>query len=141
MRTHDHLAFSLNTAPPPPTPRPTYTNKQANTPYISLLACAQAAKVARDALVASALDHGSDPEAFRKDLINIARTTLSSKILTTSKQFFSDLAVNAVMRLKGKNNLEGIQIIKILGGALTDSYLDEVRAIVPLARMPFVHTS
>jgi chaperonin GroEL (HSP60 family) len=97
--------------------------------------------VARDALVASALDHGSDPEAFRKDLINIARTTRSSKILTTSKQFFSDLAVNAVMRLKGKNNLEGIQIIKILGGALTDSYLDEVRAIVPLARMPFVHTS
>lgn len=85
----------------------------------------QAAKVARTALESSALDHGTDPAAFRKDLINIAKTTLSSKILTTSKQFFAELAVNAVTRLKGKNNLEGIQIIKSLGGALSDSYLDE----------------
>jgi T-complex protein 1 subunit beta len=61
-----------------------------------------AAQCARQALEASALDHGSDEVAFRKDLINIARTTLSSKILTTSKQFFAELAVNSVLRLKGK---------------------------------------
>lgn len=85
------------------------------------LACA----TARDALADYALDHGADSEAFRKDLINIARTTLSSKILTAEKQYFSELAVNAVLRLKSSNNLEAIQIIKILGGQLSDSYLDE----------------
>lgn len=81
--------------------------------------------MAREALEKSAKDHGKDKEAFRKDLINIARTTLSSKILTQKKQFFAELAVNAVMRLRGRNNLESIQIIKSLGGALSDSYLDE----------------
>jgi T-complex protein 1 subunit beta len=81
--------------------------------------------VARAALEASAIDHSSDPVAFRKDLINIARTTLSSKILTQRKQYFSELAVDAVLRLKSSNNLEAIQIIKIQGGTLSDSYLDE----------------
>jgi T-complex protein 1 subunit beta len=94
-------------------------------PQTAISGYRMAAQCARQALEASALDHGSDEVAFRKDLINIARTTLSSKILTTSKQFFAELAVNSVLRLKGKNNLEGIQIIKILGGALSDSYLDD----------------
>jgi len=84
-----------------------------------------AQECARKALAGAAIDHGSDMEAFRKDLINIARTTLSSKILTAEKQYFSELAVNAVLRLKSSNNLEAIQIIKILGGQLSDSYLDE----------------
>lgn len=84
-----------------------------------------ASECARKALADAAIDHGEDKEAFRNDLINIARTTLSSKILTTEKQYFSELAVNAVMRLKSANNLEAIQIIKILGGQLSDSYLDE----------------
>ena len=38
--------------------------------------------------------------AFRADLINIARTTLSSKILTAYKEKFAELAVDAVLRLK-----------------------------------------
>jgi hypothetical protein len=33
----------------------------------------------------------------------------------------SELAVNAVMRLKKSGNLQAIQIIKILGGRLKDS--------------------
>lgn len=37
---------------------------------------------------------------FREDLMNIARTTLSSKILTQYKDYFSKLAVDAVLRLK-----------------------------------------
>eukprot|EP00041_Stephanoeca_diplocostata_P008225 m.118864 g.118864 ORF g.118864 m.118864 type:complete len:530 (-) comp17228_c0_seq1:127-1716(-) len=94
-------------------------------PQTAISGYRMAVNCAREALKAAAKDHGSDEVAFRKDLTNIARTTLSSKILTHSKQFFSDLAVNAVMRLKGKNNLEAIQIIKIQGGALSDSYLDE----------------
>ena len=58
--------------------------------------------------------------------MNIARTTISSKILNQAKEHFSELAVNAVMRLKKSGNLEAIQIIKKLGGQLKDSYLDEV---------------
>merc|ERR1719507_2337155 len=63
-------------------------------------------------------------EAFREDLMNIARTTLSSKILAQHKDFFSKLAVDAVLRLKGSGNLDAIQIIKIQGGSLMDSFLD-----------------
>ena len=53
-----------------------------------------------------------------QDLLNIARTTLSSKILTHDKDHFAELAVDAVLRLKGSTNLEAIQIIKKPGGTL-----------------------
>jgi chaperonin GroEL (HSP60 family) len=39
-------------------------------------------------------------EKFRLDLMNIARTTLSSKILLQNKEHFAKLAVDAVMKLK-----------------------------------------
>lgn len=64
---------------------------------------------------------------LREDLINIARTTLSSKILTQSKEQFSKMAVDAVMCLKGRTNLEAIHIIKKAGATLKESYLAEVR--------------
>eukprot|EP00730_Choanoeca_flexa_P004532 TRINITY_DN11723_c0_g3_i3.p1 TRINITY_DN11723_c0_g3~~TRINITY_DN11723_c0_g3_i3.p1 ORF type:complete len:531 (+),score=178.08 TRINITY_DN11723_c0_g3_i3:113-1705(+) len=85
----------------------------------------KAVTVARQALADAAENNGDNAEAFRKDLINIARTTLSSKILTAAKEHFSELAVDAVLRIKGTGNLEAIQIIKKLGGQLRDSYLDE----------------
>ena len=50
--------------------------------------------------------------------MNIARTTLSSKILTHDKDHFAELAVDAVLRLKGSTNLESINIIKKPGGTL-----------------------
>ncbi len=37
---------------------------------------------------------------LKSDLMNIARTTLSSKILTHDKDHFAKLAVDAIMRLK-----------------------------------------
>jgi len=67
----------------------------------------------------------ANPEVFRKDLINIARTTLSSKVLSQDKDYFANLAVDAVLRLKGSTYLEHIQVIKKVGGRLIDSYLDE----------------
>jgi len=67
----------------------------------------------------------ADPAQFRQDLVNIARTTLSSKVLSQDKSYFSNLAVDAVLRLKGSTDLDHIQIIKKVGGKLTDSYLDE----------------
>ncbi|KAM9312644.1 T-complex protein 1 subunit beta [Gastrophryne carolinensis] len=85
----------------------------------------QATAVAREALEKAAVDHGNDDEKFRADLLNIARTTLSSKLLTHHKDHFSKLAVEAVLRLKGSGNLESIHLIKKLGGSLTESYLDE----------------
>ncbi|CAN3502797.1 T-complex protein 1 subunit beta [Diutina catenulata] len=85
----------------------------------------EARNVAVDALTKSAVDHSASPEAFRRDLLNIARTTLSSKILSQNKQQFSELAVDAILRLKGSTNLNNIQIIKKAGGQLSDSYLDE----------------
>jgi len=56
-----------------------------------------------------------------------AITSLSyrSKLLTYEKEKFAKLAVDAVLRLKGSNNLEHIQVIKKPGGSLSDSYLEE----------------
>ncbi|KAH7523443.1 hypothetical protein FEM48_Zijuj06G0011400 [Ziziphus jujuba var. spinosa] len=84
-----------------------------------------AAECARNALLQKVVDNGADSEKFKSDLMKIARTTLSSKILSQDKEHFAKLAVDAVMRLKGSTNLESIQIIKKPGGSLKDSFLDE----------------
>ncbi|KAJ3028467.1 UNVERIFIED_CONTAM: T-complex protein 1 subunit beta [Siphonaria sp. JEL0065] len=84
-----------------------------------------ASAAALKALEASAVDNGKDEALFRADLINIAKTTLSSKVLSQDKEYFANLAVDAVLRLKGSTSLEHIQIIKKIGGKLMDSYLDE----------------
>lgn len=68
--------------------------------------------------------HKVHDDEFRTDLLNIARTTLSSKLLTQQKEHFSNIAVDAVLRLKGKNDLQLIKIIKKPGGSLKDSYLE-----------------
>ncbi|ERN09244.1 T-complex protein 1 subunit beta isoform X2 [Amborella trichopoda] len=84
-----------------------------------------AAECARNALLQKVKNNIDDPEKFRSDLMKIAMTTLSSKILSQDKEHFAKLAVDAVMRLKGSTNLESIQIIKKAGGSLKDSFLDE----------------
>lgn len=81
-----------------------------------------AARIRLDEL---ALDNGKDEKAFREDLMKIARTTLSSKLLTHEKDLYAELAVDAVLRLKGKPNLDYIQVIKKPGGSLKDSFLSE----------------
>ena len=84
-----------------------------------------ARSAARAALEASAIDNSQNEEAFRDDLFRIARTTLSSKLVTYEKDYFANLAVDAVMRLRGSNNLDHIQLLKKPGGHLRDSYLEE----------------
>ena len=84
-----------------------------------------ARNVAIDALTKASVNNGANPELFRADLINIAKTTLSSKILSQDKELFSTLAVDAILRLKGSTDLNHIQIIKKAGGKLSDSFLDE----------------
>jgi len=94
-------------------------------PQLIIRGWRKALQVARDALQASSLDHSADPQAFRDDLFNIAKTTLSSKILAQDKDYFAKLTVDAVLRLKGSTDLSSIQIIKKVGGSLRDSYLEE----------------
>ena len=71
------------------------------------------------------MDNSEDEEKFKRDLKNIAMTTLSSKLLLQDRQHFADLAVEAVLRLKGSGNLDYIKIIKKSGGTLKDSFLAE----------------
>lgn len=82
-------------------------------------------QLARAALEKAAVDNSADEEKFKDDLLNIARTTLSSKLLNVEKDHFAKLAVDAVLRLKGSGNLEYIQVIKKPGESLADSYLEE----------------
>ncbi len=85
----------------------------------------QAVVIARTALENAAIDNSGNDEAFRTDLMNIARTTLSSKLLYVEKDHFAKLAVDAVLRLKGSGNLDYIQVIKKPGGSLSDSTLQD----------------
>jgi T-complex protein 1 subunit beta len=85
----------------------------------------EACEAAKAALERAASDNAGDEARFRQDLTNIAKTTLSSKILTNDKEHFAKLAVDAVLRLKGSGDLEMIQIIQKPGGSLKDSFLDE----------------
>jgi len=64
------------------------------------------------------MDNSADEAAFKKDLKNIAMTTLSSKLLLHDREQFANLAVDAVMRLKGSGNMDYIKLIKKAGGTL-----------------------
>jgi T-complex protein 1 subunit beta len=84
---------------------------------------------AKSALERSVIDQTSeaagDAEKKRQELVEIAQTTLSSKLLTHEKDKFAQLAVDAVLRLKGSGDLNHIQVLKVPGGSLHDSYLEE----------------
>ncbi|KGG52978.1 hypothetical protein DI09_11p230 [Mitosporidium daphniae] len=73
------------------------------------------------------LSYRNDPVLFRRDLVNIAKTTLSSKVLAAEKEYFAEMAVDAVLRLGDGDhvNLDMIQIIKKAGGRLRESFLSE----------------
>jgi T-complex protein 1 subunit beta len=82
-----------------------------------------AQQVARKALEDSASKAATE-DAFRAELIEIAETTLSSKLVTYDKKHFAALAVEAVLRLRGSNNLDHIQVLKKAGGSMRDTYLE-----------------
>lgn len=69
------------------------------------------------------MNNFEDQENFARDLKNIALTTLSSKLLLHDREKFAQLAVDAVLRLKGSGNLDYIKLIKKAGGTLGDSFL------------------
>jgi len=92
-------------------------------PQIIIQGWRKAREVAKKVLLESAMDNFDDEEAFKRDLMNIALTTLSSKLLKSERDRFAKLAVDSVLRLKGSTNLDYIKIIKRPGGTLSDSYL------------------
>jgi TCP-1/cpn60 chaperonin family len=111
----------------------------AQSPLPTLAGFREAEAVAKTELAAAAFCHAEQPDAFKADLLNIAKTTLSSKILTADKEHFAGLAVEAITRLRGSGNLEAIHIIKKTGGALKVSwaFMDDLhRALTEL-----VHSS
>jgi T-complex protein 1 subunit beta len=79
---------------------------------------------ALETLQRNAIEGSQVKEIFREELLKIARTTISSKLLTYEKEHFAQLAVDAVLRLDSSSNLDLIQIIKKLGGSLKESFLD-----------------
>jgi len=82
----------------------------------------QALKVALDALYKHSTDNSHDKVQFRQDLMNIAQTTLGSKIVSSELAHYSKLCVDAVLRLEG-GPIEMIHVIKKKGGQLKDSFL------------------
>lgn len=79
-----------------------------------------ATKVAQETLESCSTDSITDD-----DLTKIAMTTLSSKLVNSEKEYFAKMCVSAVKRLEGSGNLDHIQIIKLPGGSLRNSYLEE----------------
>ena len=92
-------------------------------PQIIIQGWRKAREVAKKVLNEIAMDNYDDQAAFRQDLKNIAMTTLSSKLLKSERELFSNLAVDSVLRLNFSGNLDYIKIIKKPGGTLSDSYL------------------
>merc|ERR1712166_1341431 len=92
-------------------------------PQIIIKGWRKARDVAKKVLEDISMDNFDDEEAFKRDLKNIALTTLSSKLLLHDREKFANLAVNAVLRLKGSGNLDYIKLIKKAGGTLGDSFL------------------
>ena len=92
-------------------------------PQIIIKGWRLARDVAKNVLEEIAMDNSADNEAFENDLRNIAMTTLSSKLLLHDRKAFAELAVQAVLRLKGSGNLEYIKIIKKPGLTLGDSFI------------------
>lgn len=66
-----------------------------------------------------AISNDSDSE-----MINLARTTICSKVLKCDLQHFSKLCVDAIKKLENENDLNLIQIIKTSGN-LEESYLSD----------------
>jgi len=84
-----------------------------------------AAKEAIKVIDKCSFDNSENYELFCADLLDIAKTTINSKIVATQKELFARIALKAVLKLKGSTDLNRINIIKKCGGSLKDSFLDD----------------
>ena len=84
-----------------------------------------AAREAIATINSNSFDNSKNLELFCADLLDMARTTLNSKVVATQKELFARIALKAVLKLKGSTDLNRLNIIKKCGGSLKDSFLDE----------------
>lgn len=92
-------------------------------PQIIMKGWRAARDIAKKVLEDISVDNFQDKDQFRRDLRNLAMTTLSSKLLLHDRERFANLCVDAVLRLDGQYNLDYIKLIKKPGGTLGDSFL------------------
>jgi len=67
--------------------------------------------------------HSRSESEKRSLLEKCAQTALNSKLIAHQKEFFGEMAVDAVMSLEDDLNLKMIGVKKVPGGSLTDSVL------------------
>lgn len=85
-------------------------------------ACQQALEKIRQIQVVTE----NDQQAKREMLLRCAGTALNSKLISGYKDFFSTMAVDAVLQLDSNNmDLNMIGIKKVAGGSTTESFLVE----------------
>ena len=73
-------------------------------PMTIVSAYRRAREVAHETLVKNA----REPTSLREDLLKIAKTTMSSKVLADCQDLFAQLAVDAVIRLDGDLELKNV---------------------------------
>ena len=83
-----------------------------------------ALKAAQEKLETMKFDVSDQKEMFEKRLMDIARTTLSSKILSQEKEQFARIAVEAVNKI-GTSDIENVVILQKIGGEMRESYLED----------------
>lgn len=83
------------------------------------------AKRALEIVKENSFNNSLNLEFFCSDLLNLAKTTLSSKVIFSNKEHFARIAIKAILKLKGSTDLNRIQIIKKCGGSLKDSFIED----------------
>lgn len=94
-------------------------------PQVIISGYRKARDKAKECLETLGVESSENDEEYQNELINIAKTTLSSKLVTHEKEMFAKMVVDAVLRLGENPSLDLIKIIKKPGGTLSDSYLAE----------------
>lgn len=60
---------------------------------------------------------------MKDTLIKVAGTALNSKLVASNKTFFSEMLVNAVLKLDTQMNKDLIGVKQVSGGSVTESFL------------------
>jgi len=67
----------------------------------------------------------TEEKQLRAMLMSCAKTTLQSKLISQHKDFFSEIAVDAVLSLDKQRDLKMVGIKNVSGGSVTDSFMVE----------------